>query len=238
MVISISHTPSHIRAHRAESRRCRGDPTYRRRWERDHRFMEKAYQQFDSMAAQGQLHWLLQFRQRDLPRRRGERIELAYQLRALAQIVGLAWRWRRRLEPLSDSALKKIHGALRVGLAALDASKRGELTDDGGWRVPPHRVVCRRAPAPADEPNGWTPLHESYTAADEVSAIVAAFYHFLRRHESGWRYCGCGCGEPVTSGKKKGRPRKYLNRQHQNRVTQRMHYRKRKLERRSAKDES
>jgi hypothetical protein len=204
------------------------DRVHRARWRRDQAQLEKAYQQFDAMTAPEQLRWLWRFMEHALPSGSAERIAIGYQLRALAQIVGRGWRRQRPLGPLSHRALKTVHAAVSSGYQAFTASAQADLTARVGWWLPPHRIRYRRLQAPTDNPRAWTPLIEFYEAATEPAGIVTALGHFLRRHQSGFRSCECGCGEQFgVAGK-----RKYLNRQHQNRATQKKLYKKRKLERR------
>lgn len=208
--------------YRAEIARQTRDPSYRRRWLRGQAQMEAAFQQFDGMARSGQIAWLFDFVKRDLPIPRAERVALGYQLRGLAQIVGFGWRWRGLLEPIPDRSIRRVHSALRTGLRALEVSSTADFAEPVGWRLPTHRTWLRRIPAPLDNRHARTPLSEGYEAANETSGIVAAIGHFLRRNDSLWRSCECGCGERFITERKK----KFIDQRHQNRTSQKRSYNK------------
>jgi len=81
---------------------------------------------------------------------------------------------------------------------------RGRLrTWATGWQLPKHRTHLRLLPQPAlGEQTSMLALFE---AADEVSAVVAAFGYFLWRQAPSWRECACGsCGLTfITNGKQR-----------------------------------
>ena len=105
--------------------------------------------------------------------------------------------------------VRRVHAAVLKGLAALKASKdvrrataaeirqqalRGRVRGSRwtGWQLPKHRTHLRLLPQPAR--GEQTSMLALFDAADEVSAIVAAFGYFLWRQAPSWRECACGCG--------------------------------------------
>jgi hypothetical protein len=128
---------------------------------------------------------------------------------------------QRQPKPLRLSDVRRVHSAVHNGYVALKASSTvrrataeeirqhaigGRLrgrTWTTGWQLPKHRTSLRLLPQPAG--GEQTSMLALFEAADEVSAIVAAFGYFLWRHAPTWRECACErCGLTfITNGKQR-----------------------------------
>lgn len=181
----------------------------------------RALTRFDAMPTKAKVTWVETFAsQKALDAARCH--VLRYELPALARSVGIGWSWREP-KPLRLREVRRVHAAVREGLAALKASKdvrrataaairqqafRGGRTWTG-WQLPKHRTHLRLLPQPAH--GEQTSMLALFEAADEVSAVVAAFGYFLWRQAPSWRECACGCGLTfITNGKQR-----YIERHHQ-----------------------
>jgi hypothetical protein len=167
----------------------------------DESHLDAARRRWANKSPEDKAAWILKFARRDLRTlSRDARVAIGYDVRLLAgDTVG--WGVRRRLGPLPDRALQKVHTAVRLGVNALQATKRAHpvatLTQRRfGWLLPAHRVRLVFAPLPAgtfeDDPSAMLAIYE---AADEALAIVARLGYLLLADNRRWRICPCGCGD-------------------------------------------
>jgi hypothetical protein len=178
-------------------RRLRGSQGQRRPFRLDEAQIQTSHRRFDGTTDKDKIRWIFKFARPDRLRTssKRDRIALGYDLRALAQTVGVGWRWRRRYGALAARDLKRIHAAISTGLQRLRASSRirpeNFFDERIGWALPPHRVRLLRMPAPASNPEAKTSTISMFEAANEPSAIVTALGYFLLQHSQHWRICPC-----------------------------------------------
>jgi hypothetical protein len=113
----------------------------------------------------------------------------------------VGWGVQRRLGPLADRDLRKVHTAVHEGIAALDATRLAHpvavFTDRRlGWRLPAHHVRLISMPKQVGTfDDDRTALSAIYDASDEASAIIVRLAHLLVQEDVRWRICACGCGQ-------------------------------------------
>jgi len=138
----------------------------------------------------GELETWVLFSRGENPTCAGERV-----VPAVALVVG------RLMVSTGSGAAYRRATAEEIRQEAIRGRLRGS-TWATGWKLPTHRTHLRllRQPTRGEQ----TSMLAFFEAADEVSAIVAAFGYFLWRQAPSWRECACGCGLTfITNGKQR-----------------------------------